>query len=178
MLQLESIFSHLCSSPRCFMVHGEPLPLCHRCLGLYVGASLTLIAWLALRIHQRGLPPWHVLLAQLAILSLATLGGLHIIDTGPAWRFVCGLWTGHTAIAWMLCASNSLTSSPPWTRRQAGGAWLVIAALCALAAASPFISRTPRLIWLLLALTGIAAILIAAAHAVTRVFRVIAMRAK
>ena len=178
MLDLERIFSHLCSSPRCFIVDGEPLALCQRCLGLYVGASLTLIAWFTLRIHQRGLPPWHVLLAQLAILSLATLGGLHIIDTGPAWRFVCGLWTGHTAIAWMLCAGNSLTNAPPWTRRQAGGAWLLIAATCALAAASPLISHTPRLIWLLFAMAGMAAILIAAAHAITRVFRVVAVRAK
>jgi len=99
---LTDIFSHLCGQGRCFIVDGAILPVCQRCLGLYVGAVLTVIWLLASGIWRRGLPSWSVFLTNVGVLLAGILGGLGVIDTGATWRLTCGLWTGHVVMLWLI----------------------------------------------------------------------------
>ena len=137
---LSEIFSHLCGRGRCFVSGGEPLPLCQRCLGLYVGAAATAIWLAASGLWRRGLPSRPVLLGHLAMLAAGILGGLHVIDAGPAWRVACGLWTGHVAAAWLLGGALALWRPQrplPWRRRDEFRALAAGPVLGALALAVP-----------------------------------------
>ncbi len=162
------IFALVCSSSHRFVVGGESLPLCQRCLGLYVGSLVTLIALIALRARRQGLPRWPVLAVQSALLALALLGGIHVIDGGPTWRFACGLWTGHVATAWMVSASGAMAGLERGTRRQAAALLALIAVLCAMAAASPLVPYAPRVLWVTLALAGMGALAAASLYALAR----------
>jgi len=105
------LFSFICGQARPFVVDGVPLPLGQRCLGLYVGAELTVVWTLAMGMWRRGMPGTGVLALNAAMLFVAMLGGLHVIDPGPLWRFGFGLWTGHVAVLWLACAAGQLRSS-------------------------------------------------------------------
>ena len=115
---LTAIFAHVCGQGRCFIIDGVPLPVCERCSGLYFGALLTGVWLLASRIWRRGLPQRRVVCLQAGALILALLGGLHVLDTGPGWRLLCGLWTGHVAAVWLVTGASQLKVS---TRRMPSG---------------------------------------------------------
>jgi hypothetical protein len=99
---LTAIFGHLCGQGRPFMIDGAPLPVCQRCLGLYAGAAMTAAWLLASGVWRRGLPDRRTMWVHAAMLMAAMLGGMHLLDPGPAWRLVCGLWTGHVAMLWLV----------------------------------------------------------------------------
>lgn len=107
---LQTLFSHICGQGRCFLVDGAPLPVCQRCMGLYAAAAITGACLLATGTWRRGLPSRGVMLMHASMLLAAMLGGLHTIDAGSAWRLICGLWTGHVAITWLLNGSAILSS--------------------------------------------------------------------
>src|SRR5512137_2220430 len=107
------LFSHVCGQARSFDVEGLALPVCERCFGLYVGAVVTAVWLLLTRIDRQGLPRGAALAVQVGALLAALLGGLHVIDAGPLWRFACGLWTGHVVIVWLLSASAELRMPAP-----------------------------------------------------------------
>lgn len=112
------LFSWVCGQERVFFADGAPLPVCQRCLGLYTGTVLTSV-WLSVSgIWRCGLPSMSVFLVHLVILLLAMLGGLHIIDPGPQWRFLFGLWTAHVVTAWMVGAALYLWTQLGSTTRQ------------------------------------------------------------
>lgn len=129
---LTDIFSYVCGQGRCFAVDGAALPVCQRCLGMYVGAAGA-GAWVILRgLWRRGLPPWPVFVGNVAMLLAAMLGGLHMADFGPRWRLACGLWTGHVAILWLVTGAahlrGALSRAPvlaPWppADRRLGCLW-------------------------------------------------------
>lgn len=100
------IFSLICGRWRCFIIEGAALPLCQRCLGIYAGAAITAGWLMAVGMRRRGLPPMGIILVNAAALLAAMLGGLHVIDSGPAWRLACGLWTGHVVMLWLFCAAT------------------------------------------------------------------------
>jgi len=140
---LTDIFSHLCGQDRCFVVDGAALPVCQRCLGLYAGAAVT-GAWLAMSgTWRRGLPSRSIVLVNVAMLLTAMAGGMHAIDLGPMWRLICGLWTGHVTILWLVLGAAHLfhlsravvRPQPPWTRRDRLQAVALAAGLTMLAAA-------------------------------------------
>jgi hypothetical protein len=59
--------------------------------------------WLAASgIWRRGLPARRVFLSHVAMLVAAILGGLKVVDLGATWRVLCGLWTGHVALFWLV----------------------------------------------------------------------------
>jgi hypothetical protein len=97
-----SLCSHLCGQKHCLVVGGTVLPLCQRCLGLYSAMLITGTALLGSGAWRRGYPPGGKVILHAALLLAAMAGGLHWIDAGPAWRVLCGFWTGHVAAAWLL----------------------------------------------------------------------------
>jgi len=121
---LTEIFSHLCGQGRCFVIDGAPLPVCQRCLGLYVAAALTGIWVLGSGIWRRGLPPWSVFIVNVAILLTAMLGGLNVIEGGARWRMLCGSWTGHVVMLWLIGGGVHLRTlargrdQVPWRARD------------------------------------------------------------
>lgn len=172
------LFSHICGRGRCFVIDGEALPLCQRCLGLYLGAAVT-AAWItARRVWSRGAPPGGVLTVQAAALLAAMLGGLHVIEGGPAWRLACGLWTGHVALVWLVAGAAELRQfdRPRWPLGDTVTAQAVIPLLGLAAVGFAAYSPPPRLLWTVLALAGLAclasAVILAAAAAAGRLGRV------
>jgi protein tyrosine phosphatase (PTP) superfamily phosphohydrolase (DUF442 family) len=111
---LTFIFSHVCGEGRAFVVDGAALPVCERCFGLYAGAALTALWLLASGIARRGLPHTREALAQVGMLLAAMAGGLHWIDAGPTWRLLCGLWTGHVAMVWLVAAAAHMRLRTGW----------------------------------------------------------------
>jgi len=99
---LTEFFSHVCGQGRPFVLDGEALPVCQRCLGLYAGAALTGLWLVASGAWRRALPERSAAYAHIAMLLAAMAGGAHWVDAGPAWRLVCGLWTGHVAMLWLV----------------------------------------------------------------------------
>lgn len=149
---LADVFAHLCGQGRCFVIDGEPLPVCQRCLGLYAGASVAAI-WLAatgaLRVSLPGRP---VVLLHSLMLLVAMAGGLHWIDAGPRWRLLCGLWTGHVAVLWLAMASGQLTRSasdapPAGTERKRRRDRQLVELAAGLAVAAAVFPRLALLGW-------------------------------
>ena len=99
---VSEFFSYLCGQARCFVAEGRALPVCQRCLGLYTAALLTGMWLAASGIWRRGLPARRVFLGHVVMLVAAILGGLKVVDLGATWRVLCGLWTGHVALLWLV----------------------------------------------------------------------------
>ncbi|MBN1845258.1 MAG: DUF2085 domain-containing protein [Sedimentisphaerales bacterium] len=105
---ISELVSHLCGRGRCFVIDGQALGVCQRCLGLYVAAALTGGYLLAGRIWRRGLPSRPVAWVHIALLLVALAGGVHWLDLGPRWRLLCGLWTGHVITFWLVAGGFHL----------------------------------------------------------------------
>jgi len=167
-----AVFAHVCGQTRCFVIDGAPLPVCQRCAGLYVGALATGVWLLLIRAGRRGLPASGVVCAQALALLAALAGGLHVLDFGPTWRLICGLWTGHVALLWLVCGGNQLRAvacggpAEPlaWNRRQNTGTALVVAVMPALAVLLAALPARGWLIWTVAIMAG-AGLLVAAALA-------------
>ena len=101
--------SHFCGQARCFTVDGQAMPVCERCLGLYLGALVTLAWLIAAGIWRR---PAQQMGHRRPRGGLAGggAGGLHAIDTGPRWRLACGLLTGHVTAFWLAAGVACLWS--------------------------------------------------------------------
>ena len=123
---LTDIFSHVCGQNDCLSAGGALLPVCRRCLGLYVGAAGTGL-WLAVSgIWRRGLPSWSVFLLHEVLILAAMLAGLHVWGQSATWKLACGLWTGHVVILWLVGGTGHLwrrsrrppRPQVPWRRRD------------------------------------------------------------
>ncbi|MCJ7543291.1 MAG: DUF2085 domain-containing protein [Phycisphaerae bacterium] len=150
---LIELFGYLCGRGRCFVVDGAALPVCERCLGLYVGAAVTVVWVVAARLWRRGLPPGAVVAGHLVVLAGAMLGGLHVIVSGPLWRLICGLTTGHVLMLWLalgavhLWRAGRLSPVPPrrWGRGQTVPAMAIVILLAIAGAASLTVPGLKRL---------------------------------
>ncbi|MCF7957053.1 MAG: DUF2085 domain-containing protein [Phycisphaerae bacterium] len=136
---MQELFSHFCGQGRSFEIAGEILPLCQRCLGLYIGVLLTAL-WLCLsRSWRKGLPATPVIILHSIMLLTAMAGGLHVFDPSPTWRFLCGLWTGHVGLTWLVGAtvwlrweSQKKAMTSPWHRIDTIKSLAAIAAVTAI----------------------------------------------
>ena len=170
---LVALFSHLCGQGRVFVVDGCALPVCERCFGLYAGAALTGLWLLASGTWRRGLPDRPVVLANIAMLLAAMAGGLHLVDAGPAWRLVCGLWTGHVALLWLIGAAGHFHRAarsgpphPPWPLPLRLQALAAAPALALLAVLFTRLVTRGWVLWTALIVLGAAALLAALLSAV------------
>lgn len=93
---------------RSFQLWGAQMPVCARCTGIYVGAAIAALVWLA----RRG--PWDLLRTYVARdLSRATSGGqartaLMLAATPAAVTLVYEWTTGHVPANWL----RALTGLP------------------------------------------------------------------
>jgi uncharacterized membrane protein len=154
MMWLTTIFAHVCGQGRCFVADGAALPICERCTGLYWGALLTALWLLAGGVWRCGLPSYGVVATHAAALIIALLGGTHVLDYSPAWRLLCGLWTGHVAMLWLTTGTTQLRAratgrsaeSVRWPRGQTCAAYLALPAAAVLAGG--FVALAPNGWWL------------------------------
>lgn len=162
------LFSYICGQTRSFFVDAALLPVGQRCLGLYVGALLTAMWLLGTGIWRRGLPSWSVFLVNVAVLIAALLGGLHVIDPGPLWRFAFGLWTGHVAMLWLTGAAVHFWSLSrpdaraelPWRAIDKAQGMAFPAALAGLAASFPMLLPLGWSFWTATTVLGVAALVV------------------
>jgi uncharacterized membrane protein len=90
---LHEFFSHFCGQPadRCFAIGGHLLPVCQRCLGVYVGLLFGVTALLAASRRRIVVPSRaESVLIVVAIVAMVVMG-LHLIDPGPFFRY----WGGY-----------------------------------------------------------------------------------
>ncbi len=143
-IDLGSLFSYVCGQGRCFVIHGSVLPVCQRCLGLYAAVVVSGTALLFSGTWRRGYPSRNKVVLHALMLLTAMLGGLHAIDGGPAWRLICGLWTGHVAVVWVsggvavLAGRTRSMNTPRWCTLAGGlapalyalAAWAFVLGCC------------------------------------------------
>lgn len=147
---------------RSFTIDGRQFPLCARCTGMYLGASLVfLVMWLAGRLRRALLPPFPLLLALLGFIGLMGLDGinsyLHFFPNAPTlyaprnWlRLLTGLGTGLTmGLITVPALAQILWRDPDW--QPSAGTWRDLAELMALAgvAALFLLSNQPAILYVL-----------------------------
>ncbi len=163
---MTELFSYICGQSRSFVADSVLLPVGQRCLGLYVGALLTAPWLLGTGIWRCGLPSRNVFLVHVAALFVAMLGGLHVIDPGPLWRFAFGLWTGHVTLLWLSGAAvhfwalsrPDIRADLPWRFAQEVQGMAFPAALAGLAVAFPVLLPLGWSFWTVAAVLGVAAL--------------------
>ena len=116
---MSDFFGLICGQTGVFVSRGTLLPLCQRCLGLYSAAGLTALSLLLPKLRRGTLPTPPASILHVLILLIAGMGGLHIVDMGPRWRFLCGSWSGHVFALWLWAGGSQLlrrdlTPPAPW----------------------------------------------------------------
>ena len=174
---LTHVFAYVCGQGRCFVIDGVPLPVCQRCLGLYLGALLTALWPLGWRLWRSGLPGRRAVIVEAIALATAMLAGLHVIEGGATWRLLCGLWTGHVVMLWLVGGAAELRALsrpgraplPAWTKRTQLAALAVVPLLALLALAFVRLPPVGWYVWTTAAALGVVALLLAGIAAVTAV---------
>jgi uncharacterized membrane protein len=174
---LRTAFSLICGQGRCFVIDGVPLPVCQRCFGLYVGALLTTFWLLGWRLGRSGLPGRRAVIVEGVALAAAMLGGLHVLDGGATWRLLCGLWTGHVAMLWLVGGAAELRSLsrrdraplPAWMKRAQLAALAAVPLLALLAWGFGCLPPVGWYVWTTAAALGVVALLLAGVAAVAAV---------
>ncbi len=159
---LTEIFSYVCGQNRCFIIEGEALPVCQRCLGLYAGVFFTLTWVILSRAYRRGLPSRSITLLHIGMILTAMAGGMHLLDTGPRWRLLCGLWTGHVVTLWLLgggiqlrfLSSRRSVLQPPWRIQEKIGASITAGLVTLLAVLFPYLQILGSFFWSIVILLG------------------------
>jgi uncharacterized membrane protein len=163
---LTEIFSYVCGRNRCFVIEGQTLLVCQRCLGLYAGVLFTL-AWLIFsRAYRRGLPSRSLTLLHIAMILTAMAGGIHLLDPGPRWRLLCGIWTGHVITLWLMGSGIQLrylsgsrtVLQKPWRTREKIGALITAGFVTILAVIFPYLQILGGFFWSIVILLGFLAL--------------------
>ncbi len=136
------------------------MPICQRCFGLYVGAALTGGWLIATGLWKRGLPGRKIIILNIIVLLTAMFGGIHLIDLGPRWRLLCGLWTGHVAILWLTGGASQLYFSlhrtkSGWYRKHQIQAFIIFAGLTTLGVIFPWLTWPGATFWIVTVVLGL-----------------------
>jgi uncharacterized membrane protein len=98
---------------RSFFFHGQQLPVCARCTGLYAGAALAApIALVAAVAMTRSRARRLLLVAALPTAITWTLEFAHVMPFSNAARFLAALPLGFAA-AWLVFTVMRSASNPP-----------------------------------------------------------------
>jgi uncharacterized membrane protein len=87
---LASIFSFVCGQLHCWAPGGVAMPVCERCLGLYVGALWSTVLVVIVRGSPTRAMLWMHGMAMLVMLPF----GYHLVPHGPVVRTVSGFLFG------------------------------------------------------------------------------------
>ena len=92
-----AVFSPVChqNPSRCFLIHGYPLAVCTRCLGIYTGFLIGMFIYPAARgFRSVSLPQTKLFIAMSMPVVVDTLGNFFYIWSTPGWiRFIFGwIW--------------------------------------------------------------------------------------
>jgi uncharacterized membrane protein len=105
---LRTLFSFVCGQQHCWILGGQQLPLCQRCTGLYVGATLALILVLLFRPHPAASLYW---LHGLFMLFMFPFG-FHFVPHGALMRTFTGALFAFGLVYYL--ALNPLTALHAW----------------------------------------------------------------
>jgi len=97
----------------CFWFFGQPMALCTRCTGGYLGVSLAAVLFTALISR---VPRAHVYAASITIFMLAVIEAIVHLSSDNIWRFASGLVGGVGASLAFLCVLHWLTDAVFWRR--------------------------------------------------------------
>jgi uncharacterized membrane protein len=115
-------FSFIChqNPARSFHVSGYPLPVCHRCLGIYIGLFLGSLAAHRFALRTLRWRRFWVLAAGIPMLFDVVLSSSGIwIGSGPG-RFLTGLWFGYLISTLLLHGVAEFLADAPWRRLTLG----------------------------------------------------------
>jgi uncharacterized membrane protein len=87
---MAGIFSLVCGQVHCWSPGGVSMPVCERCLGLYVGALWALVLVVLLRASPTRAMLWLHGMAMLVMLPF----GYHFVPHGPIVRTITGFLFG------------------------------------------------------------------------------------
>jgi hypothetical protein len=158
---MSDFFGLICGQSRCFVAAGVTLPFCQRCLGLYTAAGLTAVFLLASGLHRRTLPTPPLSVVHGVLLITAMLGGIHVIDPGPRWRFLCGSWSGQIFAIWLWGGANRLSwrskeAPSPWCSCDQAWGFALLVLVSAIALSIESLLGLGHLFWITLASVGMA----------------------
>jgi uncharacterized membrane protein len=95
---LRALFSHICGQGHCWVLGVQTLPLCQRCIGLYVGAFCGLVLVLIFRARPRAGIYW----IHGVFLLLMVPFGFHLIEHGPLLRTFTGALFGFGLVYYLV----------------------------------------------------------------------------
>ncbi len=123
MTSLEHLFSLICGQVNCWTVAGRPLPLCQRCTGLYVGASVALALWMFFRPKPTNLLLWAHGLALLLMVPF----GYHFVPQSGDIRSITGYLFGFGLVFFLMLvpASSRTVEASSGTHAFQNTTWYV-----------------------------------------------------
>lgn len=158
-------------SDRSFTIAGRQFPLCARCSGMYLGASLAIAVFiLSGRLRRTSLPPWRLLLVLIAFIVLMGIDGLnsyshffpqapHLYEPQNWLRLATGLGTGLAmGIILIPALAQSLWRQPDYRPIIGSGRELAGLLLLAFMTGLLVLSNQPVLLYVL-AVTSVAGLL-------------------
>lgn len=123
MTWLTDIFSLVCGQIHCWAPGGVQMPVCERCLGLYLGAVWSLVLVLAVRAHPTRALLWLHGLAMLAMIPF----GYHLVPHGPAMRTVTGFVFGLGMVYYLTLAPGETLRLERLAKSRAAIPYVVVA---------------------------------------------------
>jgi uncharacterized membrane protein len=147
---------------RSFLIDLDPMPLCARCTGIYLGVLLgVLLASARGRLRAVGLPPWPVLLVLAGFASIMAVDGLNsyiqLFPNTPelyaprnTLRLFTGLGFGLALIHVLLPLFNRTVWATPTQNRILGGLPdLLLVVVLAVVVGLLVLAERPLLAWVL-----------------------------
>ncbi len=122
---LASILSVVCGQVHCWAPGGVPMPVCERCLGLYLGALWSLILILTLRASPTRAMLWLHGMAMLVIVPF----GYHLVPHGPVLRTVTGFLFGVGMVYYLALVSAEALQLEGFARNRSTTTYAIAALL-------------------------------------------------
>jgi uncharacterized membrane protein len=123
MTWLTTIFSVVCGQVHCWAPGGVMMPVCERCLGLYLGALWSLLLVSTVRPFPSRALLWLHGLAMLAMIPF----GYHLVPQGPVIRTVTGFVFGLGMVYYLSLAPGEIVGLERFAKRRAATVYALAA---------------------------------------------------